>query len=119
MASNGAYKMIYPSNGYLVKQTVRVFDASTNTFALAGALSLTVTFSSTADGATPIAGLTGLALTELVSFPGVYTRAVAGTLTVALAPWAEQVVYQIVTNPSTNGLRVVTPVLVAPNRLAL
>jgi hypothetical protein len=44
---------------------------------------------------------------------------VAGTLTVALAPWAEQVVYQIVTNPSTNGLRVVTPVLVAPNRLAL
>jgi hypothetical protein len=119
MASNGAYKMIYPSNGYLVRQTIRIFDASTNTFALAGSLNLTVTFSSTADGATPITGLTGLALTELVSFPGVYTRAVAGTLTVALAPWAEQVVYQIVTNPTTNGLRVVTPVLVAPNRLAL
>ena len=119
MASNGAYKMIYPSNGYLVRQTIRIFDASTNTFVLAGALNLTVTFSSTADGAAPITGLTGLALTELVSHPGVYTRAVAGTLTVALAPWAEQVVYQIVTNPSTNGLRVVTPVLVAPNRLAL
>lgn len=119
MANNGAYKLIYPSNGYLVKQTIRVFDASTNAFVPAASLSLTVTFSSTADGATPIAGLMGLALTELVSFPGVYTRAVAGALTVALAPWAEQVVYQIVQNPSTNGLRVVTPLLVAPNRLAL
>ena len=56
MASNGAYKMIYPSNGYLVRQTIRIFDASTNTFVLAGSLNLTVTFSSTADGATPIMG---------------------------------------------------------------
>lgn len=119
MATNGAFKLIYPSNGYLVRQTIRVFDASTNAFVPASALSLTVTFSSTADGANAIAGLTGLALTELVSFTGVYTRAVAGTLTVSLAPWAEQVVYQIVENPIANGLRVVTPVLVALNRLAL
>ena len=119
MASNGAHKLIYPSNGYLVKQTIRVFDASTNAFVPASGLGLTVTFSSTADGANPIAGLSGLALTELLSFPGVYTCAVAGALTVSLAPWAEQVVYQIVQNPSTNGLRVVTPVMVAPNRLAL
>jgi hypothetical protein len=119
MATNGAFKLIYPSNGYLVKQTVRVFDQSTNAFVLASGLALTVTFSTTADGANPIAGLTALALTELPSFPGVYTRAVAGTFTVGLAPYAEQVVYQIVENPIVNGLRVVTPLTVRVTRQAL
>jgi hypothetical protein len=119
MASNGAFKLIYPSNGYLVKQTVRIFDQSANTFVLAGALSLNVTFSTTADGANPIAGLSGLAMAELVAFPGVYTLAVVGTLTAALAPYTEQVVYQIVQNASGNGLRVVTPLMVTANRLAL
>jgi hypothetical protein len=119
MANSGAYKMIYPSNGYLVKQTVRVFDQSTNTFTLTGLLALTVTFSSTADGANPITGLTQLPLTPLTSFPGVYARAIAGTLTVALAPFAGTLIYQIVQNPALNGLRVVTPLLVQTYRDAL
>jgi hypothetical protein len=42
-----------------------------------------------------------------------------GTLTAALAPYTEQVVYQIVQNASGNGLRVVTPLMVTANRHAL
>jgi len=117
--ATSAYKLIYPNNGYLVRQSIRIFDASTNTFVPAGALALTVTFSSTADGANPIVGLSALALTERGAFPGVDTRAIAGTLTVAVAPFAGQVIYQIVQNATLQGLRVVTPLLVQVNRQAL
>ena len=112
-------KQIHTSNAYLVRQQLKQYDATTNTYiAWTGANTIAVGFYEDALGVTGIAGLTGLAMAES-NILGTYYRIISGTLTATLASqYAGETIYQIVTGGSNSDLKVVTPLVVTQPRYA-
>lgn len=111
-------KQINPSNAYLVRQALKKYDAATNDYiAWTGANTIAVGFYEDALGVTVIAGLASLPMTES-SVLGTYYRVVSGTDTAALASYAGETIYQIVTGGNASDLKVVTPLVVTQPRYA-
>lgn len=110
-------KDIHPSNTYLVRQQIRQYDAATNSYIpWVNAAGIVVGFYEDASGATAIAGLTNLPMTES-STPGTYYCLVDGTLTATLSSqYVGETIYQIVTAGVYSDLRVVLPLRVSQPR---
>ena len=114
-----ATKTIFAGNAYLVRQEIRGWDAITNGFVLASGLTMSATFAVGSDGSGPIAGMTGVPVSELSLFPGIYAATITGTATATLGQYVGQVIYQIVTGGADNAIRVVTPLYVDTVRPAV
>lgn len=112
-------KQIHPANAYLVRQTLKQYDAATNDYILwTGASTIQVGFYEDALGTIGIAGLTGLAMTES-AVAGTYYRIISGTSTAGLAAqYAGETIYQIVTGGGASDLKVVVPLVVTQPRYA-
>lgn len=113
-----ASKPIYPSNSYLVRESLTKYDPATNTYvAWTGAATISVSFYEDEAGTIGIAGMTGLAMTEGVT--GVYYRVIAGTITAGLSAYVGDTIFQVVTGGTLSDLRVVVPLIVTEPRYAL
>ena len=108
-------KTIYLDNAFLVRQEIRRYTALTDEFVVASGMTVTVTIATDADGLFPIAGLSGLALTEVSANPGVYVLPITTAQLAGLDPYAGQTVYQITTD-ATGAFRAVVPLLVRDPR---
>lgn len=119
MATTYNHKIINPANAYLVRSQVRRWLSTTNTFELwSGLQNMTVGFYQDALGATGIAGLTNLSMTES-SVLGTYFAVISAASTAPLAvSYNNETIYQIVSGGPSNEIKVVTPLVVTQPRYA-
>jgi hypothetical protein len=112
-------KQIQPDNSYLVRQELRYYDPETNCYELWTEQDASVTFAEDAEGASPIATLENIVMSENVDFPGIYYVIVyRPLLEAALTPYVGETIYQIVRAGAFNDLQVVTPLVVSEPRYA-
>jgi hypothetical protein len=111
-------KTISPNNTYLVRQAMTKYNTTTDKFAAWTGATLQVGFYEDALGATAIAGLGGLGMTESTATPGTYYCLVLGSQTATLSAYAGDTIYQIVTGGPSNDVKVVLPLVVNQPRYA-
>lgn len=109
-------KTVYIGNSWLVRQELRYYSAATDAFEVWSGVPAVVTFATDTAGTNTIAPLVNLPLAESGIKPGVYYRVLATSDVAALAAYAGQTVYQIVTAGASSELRAVLPVIVAQPR---
>ena len=109
-------KTVYLANGWLVRQELRYYSPATDAFEVWTGVPATVTFATDTAGASPIAGLSGLSLTESGLKPGVYYAVLTPAQVANLSAYAGQTVYQITTAGASSELKAVLPVIVAQPR---
>lgn len=120
MTTSAVIKPIHPANAFLARTELRFWDATDNTFkSWSGvAADLTFGFYRDADGTDGIAGLTGLAASE-VGATGVYYHIVSAASTAALSPsLLNATIYLILEGGPSNEVKVATPLRVTEPRYA-
>lgn len=120
MATAVVIKPIHPANAFLARTELRFWDATDNTFkSWSGiAADLTFGFYRDANGTDAIAGLTGLAASE-VGTTAVYYAVVSAASTAALSPaLVGNTIYLILQGGPSNEVKVATPLRVTEPRYA-
>lgn len=114
------YKLIHTANAYLARVAIEVYNSTLDQYVafVAGDPTVTVSYCRSADGTNVISGLNTLQMAEAVGAPGTYTLIVSTSLLAALAPYADQVIFQVVKAGVSQNLQVVTPLRVTVPRYA-
>jgi len=113
------YKRIHLANAFLTRTALERYVEAQDRYAPYTDGVASVTFARDAAGLLPIAGLTGIAMSESTAAPGTYTAVMpSGAVSAALTALLNTLVYQIVTAGTLADLRIVTTLLVSTPRFA-
>ena len=111
-------KTINPANAYLVRQRLTKWTAASNTFVpWTGVTTASVSFATDELGASPITGMTNIAMSA-ASVAGIYYAEITAAVINLLIPYNGQTVYQIVTAGVNGEYKAVTPLYVSQPRWA-
>jgi hypothetical protein len=111
-------KEINPANAFLARQAIEVFDAATNRYIPWTGGTATVGYYTASNATGGITGLVDIPMDEVAGAPGTYALAIPSALLAALAPYAGQVIYQIVKAGPSQNVQVATPLRVTSPRWA-